>query len=77
MENFDEYVINMVASARDAQKVAELIAEYNTLVRLVEDMREAQRTYSEMFPTGYECYAPIELEKKVDNLIENIRRKEK
>lgn len=77
MRNFDEYVMNVVASVRDAQQVAELIAEYNTLVGLVEEMREAQRLYNETFPTGYECYAPTEIEKKVDNLIKYIREKEK
>ena len=73
MRKFDDYVIDMVAAARDAQKVAELICRYNTLLTLVEDMRKAQRTYSEMFPTGYECYAPTDLEKKVDDLIAKIK----
>ena len=73
MSNFDNYVINIAAAARDAQKVAELIFRYNTLLTLVEDMRKAQRTYIEMFPTGYECYAPTDLEKKVDDLIAKIR----
>ena len=73
MSNFDNYVINIAAAARDAQKVAELIFRYNTLLTLVEDMRKAQRTYNEMFPTGYECYAPTDLEKKVDDLIAKIR----
>lgn len=74
--DFNEYAMNLMASAQDAQKVAELICEYNNLVTLVEDMRKAQKVYAEMFPTGYECYAPVDLEKKVDNLIEHIRRKD-
>ena len=73
MSKFDEYVIDMVAAARDAQKVAELICRYNTLLTLVEGMRKAQRIYNEMFPTGYGCYAPTDLEKKVDDLIAKIR----
>ena len=35
---------------------------------LVSKMREAQKVYSEMFPTDYECYAPTELECKVDGI---------
>lgn len=76
MSKFDESVIDMIASARDAQKVAELICKYNTLLTLVEDMRRAQRIYNETFPTGYECYAPTDLEKRVDNLIKQIRQNE-
>lgn len=76
MSNFDDYVINVAAAARDAQKVAELICRYNTLITLVEDMRREQRIYNETFPTGYECYAPTDLEKRVDNLIEQIRQNE-
>lgn len=36
---------------------------------LVSKMREAQKIYSETFPTGYGCYAPTELEDKVDTWI--------
>ena len=32
-------------------------------------MREAQKIYSDMFPTGYGCYAPSELEAEVDTWI--------
>lgn len=41
-------------------------------VSLVREMREAQRVYSEMFPTGHGCYAPIELEKKVDEYLKKM-----
>lgn len=71
-----DYINDNILLTLDAQKIAELICEYNELVTLVEDMRKAQRIYSEMFPTGYECYAPIELENKVDNLINLIRGRE-
>ena len=36
---------------------------------LVSKMREAQKVYSETFYTGYECYAPTELESEVDTWI--------
>lgn len=36
---------------------------------LVSKMREAQKIYSETFPTGYGCYAPTELESEVDTWI--------
>lgn len=84
MRKFDEYVIDMVASARDAQKVAELICEHNSLVTLVEDMRKAQKAF-ENAPreTRYDLenietlfLEAQELEKRVDRLIHNIRIKQ-
>ena len=47
-------------------KACEMLHDCADLVR---KMREAQRVYSEMFPTDYECYAPTELECKVDTWI--------
>ena len=41
-------------------------------VSLVKRMREAQKVYSEQFPTGFECYAPIELEEKVDEYLKKM-----
>lgn len=85
MNSFDEYVINMVASARDAQKIAELICKYNTLLTLVEDMRRAQKAL-ETAPSETRIdlenmeilfFEAQELEKKVDRLIQNIRYDEK
>lgn len=48
------------------------ISELCDFVSLVREMREAQRVYSEMFPTEYGCYAPIELEKKVDEYLKKM-----
>ena len=50
----------------------EAVNKYNEFVSLVKEMREAQRAYAEMFPTGYGCYAPTELETKVDEWIKEI-----
>ena len=41
-------------------------------VSLVKRMREAQKVYSEQFPTGFGCYAPIKLEEKVDEYLKKM-----
>ena len=43
------------------------------LAAMVEEMRKAQKVYNEMFPTGNECYAPVEYERKVDDLLKEIK----
>lgn len=43
-------------------------------VSLVKKMREAQKVYSEQFPTGFRCYAPIELEEKVDEYLKKMHK---
>lgn len=43
-------------------------------VKVVEEMRALQKVYTEMFPTGYGCYAPIEMEQKVDACIQDIKK---
>ena len=47
-------------------KACEMLHDFALIVR---KMRKAQRVYSEMFPTYYECYAPTELECEVDSWI--------
>jgi hypothetical protein len=39
---------------------------------LVCKMREAQKIYSETFPTGHGCYAPTELESEVDEYLKKM-----
>ena len=46
--------------------------DYKEFASLVKRMREAQKVYSETFPTGYECYAPVELEQKVDEYLKKM-----
>ena len=46
--------------------------DYKEFVSLVKRMREAQKVYSETFPTGYECYAPVELEQEVDEYLKKM-----
>lgn len=41
-------------------------------VARITEMREAQKCYSEQFPTGYEVYAPKEAEQAVDEIIKNL-----
>lgn len=46
--------------------------DFKEFVSLVKEMREAQKVYSEQFPTGFGCYAPIELEEKVDEYLKEM-----
>lgn len=46
--------------------------DYKEFASLVKRMREAQKVYSETFPTGYGCYAPVELEKEVDSYLKKM-----
>ena len=48
------------------------VKEATKFVSLVKRMREAQKVYSETFPTGYECYAPTELESEVDEYLKKM-----
>lgn len=57
---------------KPAKSYAERIIEYREFVSLVRKMREAQKVYSELFPTGFGCYAPIELEEKVDEYLKKM-----
>lgn len=57
---------------KPAKSYAEQIIEYKEFVSLVKRMREAQKIYSETFPTGYGCYAPTELESKVDEYLKKM-----
>lgn len=85
MCKFDEYVADIIAATRDAQKVAELICRYNTLLNLVEEMRKAQKaldnapseTRIDLENIEILFLEAQELEKKVDRLIQNIRIDEK
>lgn len=85
MGKFDEYVADIIAATRDAQKVAELICRYNTLLNLVEEMRKAQKvldsapreTRIDLENVEILFLEAQELEKKVDRLIQNIRIDEK
>ena len=47
-------------------KACEMLHDF---AKTVYEMRHAQKIYSETFPTGYGCYAPTELEDKVDTWI--------
>ena len=47
-------------------KACEMLHDF---AEMVGKMREAQKIYSDMFPTGYGCYAPTELEAEVDTWI--------
>ena len=55
-------------------KECDMITEkdYQEFVSLVKQMRDAQKVYSETFPTGYGCYAPVELEKEVDEYLKKM-----
>lgn len=55
---------------KPAKSYAERIIEYREFVSLVKKMRDAQIIYSATFPTGYGCYAPTEIESKVDAWIQ-------
>ena len=46
--------------------------DYKEFISLVKRMREAQKIYSETFPTGYGCYAPTELESEVDEYLKKM-----
>lgn len=46
--------------------------DYKEFASLIRRMREAQKVYSELFPTGFGCYAPIELEEKVDEYLKKM-----
>ena len=48
------------------------LREFEEFKELVKRMREAQKVYSETFPTGYGCYAPVELEKEVDSYLKKM-----
>ena len=50
----------------------EAVDKYREFASLVKRMREAQKVYSEQFPTGFGCYAPIELEEKVDEYLKKM-----
>ena len=59
---------NIMDGDYDRIKVKEVTDGFS----LVNRMREAQKVYSETFPTGYECYAPVELEQKVDEYLKKM-----
>ena len=59
---------NIMDGDYDRIKVKEVTDRFS----LVKRMREAQKVYSEMFPTGYGCYAPTELESEVDEYLKKI-----
>ena len=40
--------------------------------KTVYEMRKAQKVYLDTFPTGYECYAPKELEAEVDEYLKKM-----
>lgn len=48
------------------------VKEVTDFLSLVKRMREAQKVYSETFPTGYGCYAPVKLEKEVDEYLKKV-----
>ena len=71
-----DYVNENILSTLDAQKVANLICQYQTLVSLVKDMREAQEdvvTFLD-YRDVPECYFDkmSKLEDKVDNLLKSM-----
>lgn len=57
-------------SKLEIESLYKRLNRYEEFLGLVARMREAQKTYSEMFSTGYECYAPTEIESKVDAWIQ-------
>lgn len=75
-----DYVSNLLAGL-DALKIANMICEYHTLVVLVEEMRIKQKALENAPNTNrYENEAiatlvdeVLDLEKKVDRLLENIK----
>ena len=67
----DGNIINATKIVLEKEK-KEYHKTYGEYVSIVREMREAQRVYSEMFPTGNGCYAPIELEKKVDEYLKKM-----
>lgn len=61
---------NIMDGDYDRIKVKEVTDGFS----LVKRMREAQKVYSETFPTGYGCYAPVELEKEVDEYLKKMEK---
>ena len=70
-QDTDGNIINATKIVLEKEK-KEYHKTYGEYVSIVREMREAQRVYSEMFPTGNGCYAPIELEKKVDEYLKKM-----
>lgn len=75
-----DYINENILSALDAQKVANLICQYQTLVSLVGDMRKAQKAYENAPKKTMEdidaletyIFEMLEAEKKVDNLLKSM-----
>ena len=62
----DDFVKMVEATLKDDRD------RFFNFLSLVKQIREAQKVYSEMFPTGYECYAPTDLESEVDELLKEM-----
>ena len=60
---------NIMDGDYDRIKVKEVTDGFS----LVRGMREAQKVYSETFPTGYRCYVPVDLVREVDEFLKNMK----
>lgn len=80
-KSLQDYVFDNILAGLNAQKIAELLCEYHTLLSLVEQMRAAQKALDNApRETRYDLenietlfLEAQELEKKVDRMIGNMK----